>query len=159
MVQELRDRSGGIVCNTHLVGSANLNKLTETQKLQNNWRKINPEKIEFTNHRLQSNIHSRLDRIYASHNLHITNSEHSDHESLLTEFVLRARSRGPGYWKLNSSILEHELNYFCGMVDRRRALSLITSWDHCRRSSPSQISFTPQAVFEPAQNLSSSFVE
>ena len=43
---------------------------------------------------------------------------------------------------------------FCGMVDQRKALSLISSRDHCQRSSQSQISNTPQARFEPAQNLS-----
>ena len=31
--------------------------------------------------------------------------------------------------------------------------------DHCQRSSPSRISDTPRAAFEPAQNLSSGFVE
>ena len=42
---------------------------------------------------------------------------------------------------------------FCGMVDRRKAFSLISSRDHCQRSSPSR------AGFEPAQNLSSGLVE
>ena len=51
------------------------------------------------------------------------------------------------------------MNYFCGMVDRRKAFSLISSRDHCQRSSPSRISDTPLAGFEPAQNLSSGFVE
>ena len=76
------------------------------------WRKINLEKTEFTYHRPQSDIHSRLDKIYASHNLHIIKSQIlplqcSDHEALLTEFTMRARARDPGYWKLNTSILEH----------------------------------------------------
>ena len=35
------------------------------------------------------------------------------------------------------------MNYLCGMVDRRKAFSLISSWDHCQRSSPSRISNTP----------------
>ena len=48
---------------------------------------------------------------------------------------------------------------FCGMVDRRKAFSLIFSRDHCQRSSPSRISDTPRAGFEPAQNLSSGFDE
>ena len=48
---------------------------------------------------------------------------------------------------------------FCGMVDRRKEFSLISSRDHCQRSSPSRISDTSQAGFELAQNLSSSFVE
>ena len=37
------------------------------------------------------------------------------------------------------------MNCFCGMVDRRKVFSLISSRDHCQRSSPSQISDTPQA--------------
>ena len=51
------------------------------------------------------------------------------------------------------------MNCFCGMVDRRKAFSLISSRDHCQRSSPSRISDTPWVGFEPAQNLSSSLVE
>ena len=51
------------------------------------------------------------------------------------------------------------MNCFCGMVDRRKAFSLISSRDHCQRSSPSRISDTPRAWFEPAQNLSSGLVE
>ena len=41
------------------------------------------------------------------------------------------------------------LNCFCGMVDQRKAFSLISS----------RISDTPRAGFEPAQNLSSGSVE
>ena len=51
------------------------------------------------------------------------------------------------------------MNSYCGMVDRRKAFSLISSRDHCQRSSPSWISDTPRAGFELAQNLSSGFVE
>ena len=51
------------------------------------------------------------------------------------------------------------INCFCGMVDRRKAFSFISSRDHCQRSSPSQISDTPRAGFEPAQYLSSGLVE
>ena len=46
-----------------------------------------------------------------------------------------------------------------GMVDRWKTFSLISSRDHCQRSSPSRISDMPQAGFEPVQNLSSGFVE
>ena len=48
---------------------------------------------------------------------------------------------------------------FCGMVDRRKAFSLISSRGHCQRSSLSRISDTPRAGFEPAQNLSSGLVK
>ena len=51
------------------------------------------------------------------------------------------------------------MNYSCGMVDQRKAFSLIFSRDYCQRSSPSWISETPRAGFEPVQNLSSGFVE
>ena len=51
------------------------------------------------------------------------------------------------------------MNCFCGMVDRRKTFSLISSRDHCQRSSPSRISDTPRVGFEPAQNLSSGLVE
>ena len=51
------------------------------------------------------------------------------------------------------------MNCFCGMVDRQKAFSLISSWDHCQRSSPSRISDMPWAGSEPAQNLSSGLVE
>ena len=48
---------------------------------------------------------------------------------------------------------------FCGIVDRRKVFSLVSSRDHCQRSSPSRISDTLRAGSEPAQNLSSGFVE
>ena len=39
------------------------------------------------------------------------------------------------------------MNCFCGMVDRRKVFSLISSRDHCQRSSLSRISDTPRAGF------------
>ena len=48
---------------------------------------------------------------------------------------------------------------FCGMVDRQKTCSLISSWGHCQRFSPSRISDTPPAGFEPALNLSLGLVE
>ena len=60
------------------------------------------------------------------------------------------------FWRI---FVNPELNCFCGMVDRRKAFSLISSRDHCQRSSPSRISDTPRAGFEDAQNLSSGLVE
>ena len=51
------------------------------------------------------------------------------------------------------------MNCFCGMVDRQKAYSLISSQDHCQGSLQAQISDMPQAQFEPVQNLGSDFVE
>ena len=53
-------------------------------------------------------------------------------------------------------LLKHDDDeLFCGMVDRRKVFSLISSRDHCQRSSPSRISDTTRAGFEPAKSLSS----
>ena len=48
---------------------------------------------------------------------------------------------------------------FCGMDNQQKAFSLILSQDHCQRFSPLRISDTPMAGFQPAQSLSSGFVE
>ena len=76
MVTEFRDRTGGTICNTHLLGSIPLNdELLKNQNLQDTWRKMHPNKINYTYHRALSNIHRRLDRIYSSQNLDITDSK------------------------------------------------------------------------------------
>ena len=70
-VENLDDRSGGSICNTHPVGSQALSKLIQNQNLQDTWRKMNPRKSRFTHCQIQSDIHSRLDRIYATKNINI----------------------------------------------------------------------------------------
>ena len=54
---------------------------------------------------------------------------------------------------------DDKLFCFCGMVDRRKAFSLISNRDHCQRSSASQISDTPRTGFESVQSLSLGFVQ
>ena len=51
------------------------------------------------------------------------------------------------------------MNFFCGMVDRRQVFSFISGRDHCQRPSPSLFFDTRWAGLEPAQSLSSGFVE
>ena len=48
---------------------------------------------------------------------------------------------------------------FFGMVARRKVFHLISSRDHCQRSSASRISDTPRAGFELAQKLRLGFAE
>ena len=48
---------------------------------------------------------------------------------------------------------------FCGMINRRKAFSFISSQDSCQRSSPSWISDTPRTGFKPGQNLGSGCIE
>ena len=59
----------------------------------------------------------------------------------------------------NKFVMMMMMNCSCGMIDWRKAFSLISSRDHCRRSSPSRISDTPRARFKPAPSLSTGFVE
>ena len=75
-----------------------------------------------------------------------------------SEFVelVRLAWNSKGYWGMAMIFM---MNCFCGMVDRQKAFSLISSRDHYQRSSPSRISDTLWAGFEPVQNLSSGLVE
>ena len=58
---------------------------------------------------------------------------------------------GPYFIIYKEFIDDDEL--FCGRVDRRTALSLISSWVHCQTFLPSQISDMPREGIEPAQNM------
>ena len=48
--------------------------------------------------------------------------------------------------------------FFC-MVDWWKAFSLISSWGHFQRSSPSRISYTLRVGFKPVQNLMNEVVQ
>ena len=51
------------------------------------------------------------------------------------------------------------MDCFCGIADLRKAFSLISSQDHCQRSSLWRISDTQGAGFEPSENMSSGLAE
>ena len=90
---------------------------------------------------------------------------------------LQCERRGPGMINRDYYLKQHKtaeylecylmmmmmmmmiMNCFCGMVDRRKVINLISSLGHCQRFSSSRISDTPGRGFEPAQNLSSGIVE
>ena len=57
------------------------------------------------------------------------------------------------------NMMKMMMSCFCGVIDRRKVYSLISSRDHCQRSSQSRISDTPRAGFEPAQSPSSGIDE
>ena len=50
-------------------------------------------------------------------------------------------------------IIIFKLSSYCGMVEKRKAFSLISSRRHCQRPSTSRISDMLRAVFELAANL------
>ena len=68
-------------------------------------------------------------------------------------------STGILFYYFTSSCLD-EMNWIILLYgDRRKAFRLISNRNHCQRSSPSRISDTPRAGFEPAQNMSSGLVK
>ena len=77
-------------------------------------------------------------------------------------FIMWELDQSLQYYQIWMSIwilLMMMMSCFCGMVDRRKEFSHMSSRDHCQRYSPSQIFDKTRSGFEPAQNLSSSFVE
>ena len=72
-------------------------------------------------------------------------------QTVVLQLVKIKHFRNIGLWWM--------MNCFCGKVNRRKAFGLISSPDHCQRSSPSRVSDTVRAGFEPAQNLNWSLFE
>ena len=66
-----------------------------------------------------------------------------------------ARQNNENWKKCNMMMM----NCFWVMVDRRKAISLISSQHNCQRFSASLIFHTPQLEYEPVQNLGPEFVE
>ena len=64
-----------------------------------------------------------------------------------------------GLLYLSSNPYRDDDELFCGIGDRWKTFSLISSRDHCQSFSPSQIFDTRRAGLESALNLSSGFVE
>ena len=76
--------------------------------------------------------------------------------------LLKWSSKGQNFaalWLAMMMMLMTMMIFFCGMVDRRKAFSLISSQPHCQRSSPWRIYHMSSAGSKHAQNLSWSFVK
>ena len=114
MVENLLfDRKGGNPTNIHQLGLQNLNKIKNTHNMIDIWRNRNPYKRIFTYHNSDNSIHSRLDRIYLSDSIktkcQIIPTPYSDHDSVDVIIQVYGKDhRGPGIWKLNTSILQHK---------------------------------------------------
>ena len=78
------------------------------------WRKNNPFQKSFTHHNADNTIHSRLDRFYASKTIktikcQIIPTTISDHDSVSAYIQVNiTEPKGPGIWKLNTSIFTHK---------------------------------------------------
>ena len=79
------------------------------------WRLLNPDRRRYTWRRQMPEIHCRLDFFLVSQSLtcNVTNSDiltgfKTDHSLVTIKLALHSNPRGPGFWKLNTSLLEEE---------------------------------------------------
>ena len=107
------DRCGGTYSPTHLYGINSLVKFITQYNLVDTYRHIYPHKKSFTWSNPSNTVKSRLDRIY--HKVYSVMSAFTiktpltDHDSVGVTFSFENENRGPGYWKLNSMILDDDM--------------------------------------------------
>ena len=108
------NRKGGNPRNIDQLRLQNLNKIKNTHMIDI-WQKSNPYKRNFSYHNSDNSIHSRLGRTYLSDTIdtrkcQIIPPPYSDHGSVdVIIQVYNKDQRGPGIWKLNTSILQHKI--------------------------------------------------
>ena len=119
MVEDISlDRRGGHPREKHTWGNEALQEIKGELNLVDIWRHLNPKINQFTWHSYYADISSRLDRIYIASSLitlvetvDIVPFSWSDHDAVVITFSLPEKTtRGPGYWKLNTKLLQDE-NY------------------------------------------------
>ena len=111
------DKSGGLG-KTHTKSCKLLKEIMDNLNLVDIWRVQHPDTKQYTWRRRNPNaIHCRLDMFLVSDTLQgcvdkstITSSYRSDHSLIAIQCILSEISRGPGYWKLNCSLLD-DLEY------------------------------------------------
>lgn len=95
-----------------------LKVLIKTNKLIDIWRKLNPKKIQFTWRRLNPPQASRIDMFFIpddlvpnikSCDIRPITIKSTDHQAISIKIqTSTAKSKGPGHWKLNNSVLAEE---------------------------------------------------
>ena len=107
-------RTGGNPNKTHTIGSETFKTTKNKLNLIDIWRKNNPFLKNYTYHNTDNTIHSRLDRIYITKTIktvkcNIIPNTISDHHSVSLHIQINKNHlKGPGIWKLNTSILTHK---------------------------------------------------
>lgn len=118
-----------------------LKVLIKTNDLIDVWRNFNPEKRQFTWRRLNPPQASRIDMFFTQKDL-MPNIQACDIRPIMIKFTdhqaislkiqtSTAKSKGPGYWKLNNSILNEE-NYLLKiekLIDKYQTLMSINNTD------------------------------
>ena len=110
------DRKGGTPSVDHISGHIELSNIIKENQLLDVWRHIHKNKKMYTWSSPDNKIHSRLDRIYISqqninkiHKTQTMSIPWTDHKLFSTTILLNNNnSKGPNYWKLNTSILRDQ---------------------------------------------------
>ena len=96
--------------------SAYLNNIIEEMELIDVWHNLYPDRFGFTWHRSKPKaLHERLDFFLVSDTLLQTVEKldiypglRSDHALVTMDLIMYKVNRGPGFWKLNNSLLENK---------------------------------------------------
>ena len=144
MVEDIhRDRRGVTPTNQHLSGILELQKLTKTTDSMDVWTILTSGSPGYTWNSADFTISSRLDRLYVNsallhsvQNIKIFETSLSDHKILSISIQQnKNNSRGTGYWKLNTNILDEntfieELKSFWSYwSDQKQNYPLDIWWD------------------------------
>lgn len=112
VLNDVLDKKGGNQ-NANKNARAKLNSIIKQNELNDIWRILNPNKREYTWHSNHNPpIFCRLDYFLVTtdllnsiHKCKINSGFKSDHSIVILEYTHTTEKRGPGYFKLNNSIL------------------------------------------------------
>ena len=106
-----KDKKGGRY-RTHLKSAKLLKETSADLDLVDVWRALNPDTRRYTWRRHKPEIHRRLDFFLVSQSLmsnikraDISFGFKTDHSLISVSLATHSNQRGPGYWKLNTSLL------------------------------------------------------
>ena len=108
------DKKGGLA-KTHTKAVKVIKDHMAELDLVDVWRLLNPDGRRYSWRRQKPEIHCRLDFCLVSQSLtcNVTNSGilavfKTDHSLITIKLALHSNPRGPGFWKLNTSLLEED---------------------------------------------------
>ena len=146
-------------------------QLFEDSMMTDVWRRSNPNTFQFTWHRRKPyDTYARLDYIFVSYGIlsEVRSIKHapaykSDHNAVVMEIECNAKfRRGPGFWKLNDSLLENieSLNRLNRAVDV--TILKTKSYEECIRwelVKSTIVKECQQMSFERAKNVNETIDE
>ena len=110
------DKKGGLA-KTHTESIKTLKNFCAQFDLLDAWRVLNPDTRRYTWRRKRPEIQCRLDFFLVTESLmcniksaNISTGYKTDHSLIEIKIALHSNMRGPGFWKLNASLLT-EIDY------------------------------------------------